>query len=156
MSTETSNFDAKGRRIKIGPSGATFVVTKNGKQYGNKATFHKVGKKLIRIRKHKRIPFSMRNNAGNSNSGGNLNKYEATMNGIKHWYKHLFEHLGWMIIAKAKGHGYKVTAYKKSVSELLKTILKTIPAYTESNHKRNLRIMAKHVKLLKRRASLLI
>ena len=43
-----------------------------------------------------------------------------TKHALQIWYKSMFEKLGWMILAKAKDHEYKISCYKRGVKELIK------------------------------------
>jgi len=49
-----------------------------------------------------------------------LPAYSITYFGLKNWYKAMFEKLGWMLLAKAKGKTYKINSYKISIKELIK------------------------------------
>ena len=49
-----------------------------------------------------------------------LPQYSMTKHALQIWYKSMFEKLGWMILAKAKDHEYKISCYKRSVKELIK------------------------------------
>jgi len=138
----TKFLDVNKRRIRVSENGAFFIKKAGKRVYGNKAAFRKVGSRTTKIASPKKVPHAIRNKL-------TLSKHEATMDGISHWYHHLFTHFGWMILAKAKGNKSKVRMYKKSISELLKTIEHTIPEYQESNRKRDLKILMKHVEVLK-------
>jgi hypothetical protein len=48
--------------------------------------------------------------------------YHTTLNGLEMWCRHMFEHLGWMILAKRDKRTYKVVAYKKSLGHLRKAV----------------------------------
>ena len=39
---------------------------------------------------------------------------EATFHGLNKWYEMEFEKLGWMVLAKSRGHTDKITAYMNS------------------------------------------
>ena len=68
-----------------------------------------------------------------------------TMHGLSHWHKHVFEHLGWMVLAKAKGMHDKVTVYKHSIKCLLSSIEHVMGEYKDSDRKHDLRVMHSHV-----------
>jgi hypothetical protein len=48
--------------------------------------------------------------------------YHTTLNGLEMWSRHMFEHVGWMILAKRDKRNYKVVAYKKSLAHLRKAL----------------------------------
>ena len=147
-SLATKFLDTNKRRIMQSANGA-FYIKKGGKRiYGNKAAFRKVGSRITGISNMKKVPHKLVNRL-------TLPKHEGTMHGIDDWYRHLFTHFGWMIIAKTKGNTNKVRSYKKSISELLKTINKTISEYTENNRKHDLKIIESHVKVLREHAKML-
>jgi hypothetical protein len=78
-----------------------------------------------------------------------LPKHAATMHGINHWYKHVFEQLGWMILAKAKGYDTKIAAYKMSVTNLIATIKHVMTEYENNDRKHDLRVILMHTELLR-------
>ena len=47
---------------------------------------------------------------------------DATFHGIQCWHKHLFEKLGWIVLAKKYGMMDKVTSYKTSIERLKSAI----------------------------------
>ena len=136
---------------KRGPNG-TFI-----KVYGRIAKKRKDGRNIAN---HKTVPRKIRakrsnNNISNNSNLNKLNKNDVTMNGITMWHKHLFEHFGWMILAKAKGYKYKIVMYKKSIKEFIKSAQKLFRAYTESNRKRDIKILFRNVRVLRKFASML-
>jgi len=76
-----------------------------------------------------------------------LPRYAATYHGVHKWYTAMFEKLGWMVLAQAKGMKSKVTEYKKSVSDLIKTIEHIKAEYEDRNriHDLNVLLMNTHV-----------
>ena len=145
----TKFLDVNKRRIRQSANGA-FFVKKGGKRvYGNKATYRKVGKRVTNIKSTKKVPMAILNKL-------TLPRYnEGTLNGVRNWSRALFEKFGWMLLARAKGNVYKIRTYKRSISDLIKTIEHTIPAYQEKNRKRDLNIILKHVKILKEHSKML-
>jgi hypothetical protein len=76
--------------------------------------------------------------------------HETTRHGLNNWHKHMFEEMGWMVLLKAKGgYDYKITAYKKSVEHLLKSLEESIRVYTEVDRKHDLIILHKNVCVLR-------
>jgi hypothetical protein len=76
-----------------------------------------------------------------------------TLHGLHHWHKHLFEHLGWMVLAKAKGHKDKVAQYKKSIQRFLKSVDHVSEEYESRNRKHDLHVLRMHVEELERAVS---
>jgi hypothetical protein len=71
------------------------------------------------------------------------------MAGLVHWHTHVFEHLGWMVLAKAKGYDEKVRVYKMSVTHLIESIKHTISEYENHDRKHDLKVMLMQVEVLK-------
>ena len=73
---------------------------------------------------------------------------DATFHGLGHWKKHMFEELGWMVLAQSYGMTDKVAVYKRSV-ERLKCALETKLKHMKDSDKReDLRIMHHNVCIL--------
>ena len=47
---------------------------------------------------------------------------EVTLEGLEHWLKHQYEHLGWMALSVANSHPEKAYAYAMSLDRLDKAI----------------------------------
>ena len=77
-----------------------------------------------------------------------LPKHSATFHGVHHWYKSVFEKLGWMVLADAKGYDFKVSAYKKSIEHLIKTIKHLMKEYEEHNRLHDLRVLLMNTEVL--------
>jgi predicted ATP-binding protein involved in virulence len=73
---------------------------------------------------------------------------DVTFHGIELWYKHKFEHLGWMLLAKRDGYTDKVMAYKNSTLRLRDTIDRKIRKVHDKDKKADLVIMKNNVELL--------
>lgn len=73
---------------------------------------------------------------------------DATFHGIELWYKHKFENLGWMLLAKRDGYTDKVMAYKNSTLRLRDTIDRKIKKIHDKDKKADLIIMKNNVELL--------
>jgi len=74
----------------------------------------------------------------------------STFSGLAGWLKHEYKHLGWMLLAKAKGLSTKVKAYKESVHDLVKAIKSSMNEFKNSDKKHDLRVMLKQAELLER------
>ena len=79
----------------------------------------------------------------------NVPKYASTMKSIHGCYVALFEKFGWMILAKAKGYDYKVSAYKKSIQNLERTIQHVMSEYESENRKHDLGVLLIHLYVLR-------
>jgi predicted ATP-binding protein involved in virulence len=67
--------------------------------------------------------------------------FDATMSGIHHWYKSMFERLGWMILAKHHGIDDKIISYKNALERLKCTIEEKIKNTRDYDKKADLKIM---------------
>lgn len=67
------------------------------------------------------------------------------MHGINHWHKHMFEKLGWMVLAKAKGYKEKIVQYKHGLKHLLETIDHVSAEYKDHNRKHDLNVLRMNV-----------
>lgn len=77
-----------------------------------------------------------------------LPKYASTMKGLQHWYKAMFEKLGWMVIAEAKGYNDKIEQYKRSISNLLKSIEHVMGEYEDHNRIHDLKVIYMNTEVL--------
>lgn len=77
---------------------------------------------------------------------------EVTFHGLQHWYKHLYEHLGWMILAKHHGLHDKVMVYKASIARLVDSIEHKIKYMSDKDKKDDLNIMLNNIHVLKEHA----
>lgn len=73
-----------------------------------------------------------------------------TVDGVNHWYKHLFEHLGWMILAKERGYHDKLFAYKNSIKRLIEAIDDRMPQLSDKDYKKDFQIMKADLLVLKK------
>jgi hypothetical protein len=76
-----------------------------------------------------------------------------TVQGVHHWYKHLFEHLGWMILAKERGYHDKLFAYKNSIKRLIEAIDYRLPNLGDKDTKKDFEIMKADLLVLKEHVS---
>jgi len=73
---------------------------------------------------------------------------DATFHGLEYWSKHLFEELGWMILAKNYGMLDKVSTYKASVKRFICAIEQKIKKIKDSDKKEDLKIMHHNMTIL--------
>ena len=67
--------------------------------------------------------------------------FDSTMHGIHHWYRSVFERLGWMILAKHRGIDDKIQSYKNTIERLKCTIEEKIKNTRDHDKKADLKIM---------------
>ena len=154
---KTRYRDSKNRKIVMVKSG-------NSRKYlvrmrNSDGKFVKVHRKAMtinggrNIRTLSSVPKPIRSNKSLSSNGPRM--YEMTLNGLIHWHKNLFEQFGWMILVRAKGYGYKIPTYKRSIQEFIKTSEKLHKDYQSVNIRRDVKIMMKNVKVLKKFSEML-
>jgi len=73
---------------------------------------------------------------------------DVTFYGLSHWYKHAFEKLGWMILAKKRGMTKKMESYKHSLDMLLHDIESKIKTTRDPDRKADLKIMLDNLTIL--------
>ena len=72
----------------------------------------------------------------------------STFRGLQDWHKVMFEKLGYMVIAKAKGYDYKIATYKKGLKHLKESIEHVMREYTNVNTKHDLKVLHMHLMVL--------
>jgi len=72
----------------------------------------------------------------------------ATHQGLSVWYKHLFEELGWMVLAKNRGMSDKVSVYLHSIRRFKNSIEYKITTTQEKDRRNDLQIMHSNVCIL--------
>ena len=76
-------------------------------------------------------------------------KYQATFNGLSNWYKHMFEQLGWMVLAKnKKGMKDRVSTYKKSLQRLKEALECKVKNEIDIDNKNDLLILCADLNIL--------
>jgi predicted ATP-binding protein involved in virulence len=78
----------------------------------------------------------------------NKQHYDVTFHGIMKWHDHMFEHLGWMILAQQHGYSDKINTYKKSINRLREAIEQKIEETNDKDKLQDLKILHKNTKLL--------
>ena len=84
---------------------------------------------------------------------GHLPMHAMTFCGVSEWHKAMFEKFGWMLLAKEKGYGFKVVAYKKAIDHLLMTIKHLMGEYMDPDKKHDLAVLLMNVECLKANAA---
>ena len=78
-----------------------------------------------------------------------LPMHMTTYHHVECWHKCMFEKLGWMTLAKAKGYDYKISTYKKNIDHLHKTILHLMKEYKDPDRLHDLNVLRINVECLK-------
>lgn len=73
---------------------------------------------------------------------------DVTFYGLSHWYKHAFEKLGWMILAKNRGMTEKMESYKHSLDILKYDIESKLNKIQDPDKKADLKIMHDNLNIL--------
>jgi len=82
-----------------------------------------------------------------------MNHYTATFNGLHDWHKHIFEHLGWMILAKEHKKTLKVRAYVDEINRFERTLKEKIDKTRDPDRRDDLYELLEHSKIIKKYAS---
>jgi hypothetical protein len=80
----------------------------------------------------------------------------ATYHGLHEWHKHLFEHLGWMLLAKEHGRNLKIKSYTDSVKRLKYCLEKKIKQTRDSDRRDDLIQLLENVNVLQGNLKLLL
>lgn len=73
---------------------------------------------------------------------------DSTFHGLHNWQKHVFEHLGWMILAKHRGMVDKTATYLNSIRRLKMALERKIKNTHDHDRKEDLRILHHNVCIL--------
>jgi hypothetical protein len=82
-----------------------------------------------------------------------MNHYTATFHGLHDWHKHIFQHLGWMILAKEHKKTLKVRAYVDEINRFEKALKEKIYKTTDIDRRDDLYELLEHSKILKKYSS---
>jgi hypothetical protein len=72
----------------------------------------------------------------------------ATFHGLHEWHTHMFEQLGWMILAKSHGAMDKIAVYKAGLARLKHALEQKIKETREKDRKDDLHILHHNVTTL--------
>jgi hypothetical protein len=78
----------------------------------------------------------------------NVNNLDRTMHSLERWTHHMFEELGWMVLAKSYGQYDKINTYKQSVKRLHDSLLYKLKNSHEPDRKDDLKVLIKEVDIL--------
>jgi hypothetical protein len=76
-------------------------------------------------------------------------EHAATMRGLYGWYQAMFEKLGWMVLAKAKGQDSKVAEYKHGINLLFESTKHVMSEYDDHNRIHDLNVLHMHTLVLR-------
>lgn len=110
------------------------------KHFPNALSFRRSYYKMAGTRKNRSV--------SSRNTTRSLPRYANTIHGLNHWHKAVFEKLGWMVLAKAKGYTDKVRVYKDSIGHLAKSIEHVMGEYESANRKHDLNVLHMNVMCL--------
>ena len=82
--------------------------------------------------------------------------YYSTYQGLHDWYKHIFENLGWMILAKERKYKTKVKIYIESISHLHDALIEKYETTNDSDRKEDLWILLQNLLILEKKAKKLL
>ena len=74
--------------------------------------------------------------------------YPATYHGLHAWTQAMFEHLGWMILAKRDGNSIKIKEYKECIAHLKLSLEEKVAETKDDDKKADLLILHKNVLVL--------
>ena len=83
----------------------------------------------------------MRSTRSNKRRSLRIPRNAATMSQLNSWFKAMYEKVGWMVLAKAKGMGHKVDEYKKNLRHLVESIEHVMHEYTNLNRIHDLKVL---------------
>jgi hypothetical protein len=78
----------------------------------------------------------------------NINNLDRTTHSLEKWTQHMFEELGWMVLAKSYGYYDKIHSYKQSVKRLKESLLYKLKHSHNSDRKDDLKVLIKEVDIL--------
>ena len=73
---------------------------------------------------------------------------DATYHGLHHWFKHLHEELGWMVLAKDYGMMDKIATYKHSIQRLECALRAKMANLKDADKKEDIKIMHHNILIL--------
>lgn len=80
--------------------------------------------------------------------GHHVNNLDRTMHSLEKWTHHMFEQLGWMVLAKSYGYYDKINTYKQSAKRLHESLLYKLKHTRETDRKDDLKVLIKEIDIL--------
>ena len=77
-----------------------------------------------------------------------MHTYDCTFLGLHKWHKHMFEHLGWMAMAKKHGNDLKIKCYLDSIKRLLDCLERKKNNTKDEDRKDDLKVLIDNTKCL--------
>jgi hypothetical protein len=77
-------------------------------------------------------------------------KFPAATAGLMKWYFHLYEKLGWMVLAKHQGLVLGIEFYKRAISVLKERIICKIDSVRDYDKRNDLRVILNNVIVLEK------
>jgi hypothetical protein len=71
-----------------------------------------------------------------------------TFHGLECFHKKLYSKMGWMVLSKAKGMSWKVSAYKQSISQLVNSIEHVSQEYRDQDKLHDMNVLHMSAKCL--------
>lgn len=72
----------------------------------------------------------------------------STFYSLHVWFKNLFEHYGWMLLAQARGDHYKIAGFVQGVKKLVVHIATKYASTHDPDRREDLAILYKHARIL--------
>lgn len=77
-----------------------------------------------------------------------MHNHDCTFLGLHKWHNHMFEHLGWMTMAKKYGNNLKIDAYLDGINRLLDSLKTKITNTKDEDRKDDLKILLDNTECL--------
>jgi hypothetical protein len=74
----------------------------------------------------------------------------ATYHDLHIWNKHLFERLGWMVLAKEMGYKDKIQAYKTEIKRYKHALKVAQEELKEQDHQRDMHLLEEKIEILEK------
>lgn len=81
--------------------------------------------------------------------------YHTTVHGLEKWYQHVFENLGWMVLAKRDKRTQKLSSYKQGVTHLHEALVERLKTIQDPDKKYDLEQLLLNVKTLEKQIAVL-
>lgn len=67
--------------------------------------------------------------------------YDVTFHGLHKWHTHMFEKLGWMVLAKQHGYKDKIDCYLNGCERLKEALAQKLQEYEEKDRKMDIEVL---------------